>query len=382
MKVVLVGPVHPYRGGIAHYTTMLDRELRAGGDQVLLVSFKRQYPQWLFPGRTDRDPSSEPLKAVDPHYWLDSINPLTWLTTFWRIRRYRPEVVILQWWTTFWAPHWVVLGALIRAFAACRLVYICHNVLPHESRRWHVLLARAVLLWGSCFIVHSEQQQKQLLVLLPHADAIVRSMPTFDLFARQGTPKALAREQLRMPPGEPVILFFGIVRAYKGLRDLLCALPEVRARLGGVLLWVAGEFWEDKAPYLALIRELGIEDAVRIDDRYVPDREVGLYLSAADLLVAPYRHVTGSAVVQAALGSGCPVVATDVGMLSAVIRHGENGLLVPPADCHALAKAIVAFFTEGLSPTAEAGATGQPEQRGSWALLIDALTGTRDAAES
>lgn len=380
MKVVLVGPVHPYRGGIAHYTATLDRELRARGEQVLLVSFKRQYPQWLFPGRSDRDPSTEPIKAAEPHYWLDSLNPLTWLSTFGRIRRYGPEIVILQWWSAFWAPHWFLMGALIRSFVACRLVYICHNVLPHESVRGHAFMARAVLRWGSRFVVHSEQQRDQLLTLLPRADVVVRNMPTLDLFAQQCRPKPEARERLGIPMGRPVILFFGIVRAYKGLRDLLYALPQVRDCLDEALLLVAGEFWEDKASYLALIRELGIEDAVRIDDRYVPDEEVGIYFSAADLLVAPYRQVTGSAVVQAALGSGCPVVATDVGMLSSVIRHAENGLLVPPGDPRALAEAIVAFFREGIPMAAETG-TGELQPGGSWASLIEALTGMPDVAE-
>jgi glycosyltransferase involved in cell wall biosynthesis len=379
VRLVLVGPVYPYRGGIAHYTATLDRELRARGEQVLLVSFKRQYPQRLFPGRSDRDPSAKPLKAAEPHYWLDSLNPLTWMSTFWRIRRYRPEVVILQWWSTFWAPHWFVMGALIRSLVACRLVYICHNVLPHESRRGHALIGRAALIWGSRFVVHSEQQRDELLTLLPRADVVVRDMPAFDLFAQCSKPKSEARRQLGIEMRRPVILFFGIVRAYKGLQDLLCALPEVRARLEGVLLLVAGEFWESKASYLALIRELGIEDAVRIDDRYVPDGEVGLYFSAADLLVAPYRQVTGSAVVQAALGSGCPVVATDVGMLSSVIRHGENGLLAPPGDPHALVETILAFFAEGLSVVSEAE-TRERRQSRSWASLIEALTGV-DVAE-
>ena len=136
LTFALIGPVYPYRGGIAHYTTLLARVLRAAQNGVLLVSFKRQYPRWLFPGRSDKDPSQQPLTADDPHYWIDSLNPLTWLTAFQRIRRVRPDVLVLQWWTPFWTPVWLTLLLANKLLLGSRVCVICHNVLPHETRPW------------------------------------------------------------------------------------------------------------------------------------------------------------------------------------------------------------------------------------------------------
>ena len=348
MKFALIGPVYPFRGGIAHYTTMLCRALRERGHDVLPVSFKRQYPRWLFPGQSDRDPSKRPLKVEGARYWIDSLNPITWLTAFWRIRRYQPNVIILQWWTTFWAATWFVLGALNRLFLQRPLIYICHNVLPHEVRPWDRLLAKAVLRWGTNFIVQSAEEQRELFSLLPQAQAVIVPLPVFDMFADERIAQDEARRRLGLPPDVPVLLFFGIVREYKGLKDLLAALPEVRARLGRAILLVAGEFWEDKHTYLEMLDRLRIGDSVIIEDRYIPNEEVPLYFSAADVLVAPYRSATGSAVVQMALGCGCPVIATRVGNLAKVIQGDSAGLLAEPADSRALAETIIRYFRDDV----------------------------------
>ncbi|RMF29858.1 MAG: glycosyltransferase, partial [Chloroflexi bacterium] len=320
MRFVLIGPVYPYRGGIAHYTTMLYRALREGGHQVLLISFKRQYPRWLFPGRSDRDPSRKPLRAEGTQHWVDSLNPITWLVTFLRIRRYRPDAIILQWWTTFWAPAWFVFGVLNRLLLRRPLLYICHNVLPHEAKPWDRWLTRLVLRWGTRFIVQSETERARLAALMPGAQSTVVPHPVYDMFADGRIAKEDARERLGLPQDVPVLLFFGIVREYKGLRDLLKAMPKVRARLGEVKLVIAGEFWENKESYLGLIEGLGIRDSVVIEDRYIPNEEVALYFSAADVLVAPHRRMTGSGAVQMARGFGVPVI----GLSSPRIREAAG----------------------------------------------------------
>ena len=240
MRIVLIGPVFPFRGGIAHYTTMFYRALRERKHEVLLVSFKRQYPQWLFPGRSDKDPSKKPLKIEKARFWIDSLNPITWLMTFWRIHRYRPDAIILQWWTTFWALVWFVLGVLNRLFLRGPTVIICHNVLPHETRWWDPLLTKAVLRWGTRFIVQSSEEENRLTTLIPGALVVVVPHPVYDMFADEQVPREEARRELGLALDVPVLLFFGIVREYKGLQDILAALPEVRARLGRVILLVAG----------------------------------------------------------------------------------------------------------------------------------------------
>jgi glycosyltransferase involved in cell wall biosynthesis len=349
MRCVLVGPVYPYRGGIAHYTTLLCQAIRERGHQILLLSFKRQYPKWLFPGKSDTDPSEVPLEVEDAKYWIDSLNPITWFAALWRIHQYHPNVVILQWWTTFWAPVWFVFGVLIRFLLQRPLVYICHNVLPHETHWWDALLAKAVLRWGNRFVVQSREEEQTLLALLPGARATISPLPLFDMFADGRISRVEARERLDLPQDVPVMLFFGIIREYKGLKDVMRVLPEVRERLGNVRLVVAGEFWENKQSYLDMIRRLELDGLVLIDDRYIPNEQVGVYLAAADVLVAPYRRVTGSAVVQVALAHKCPVIATAIGGLVGTIRDGKEGLLVPPSDARALADSIVRYFAEGMA---------------------------------
>jgi len=310
MRIALIGPVYPYKGGIAHYTTMLYGALRKRDHDVLMVSFKRQYPRWLYPGRDDKDPSKKPLVVEDAKYWIDSLNPITWLTTFWRIRCYQPDVLVLQWWTTFWTPVWFTLGVLNRLFLCRPLVYICHNVLPHESHWWDPWLTRMVLQWGSWLIVQSEEEFHRLGKLLPGKRASIVPHPTYDVLVGQKIPKEEARQHLGLPLDVPVLLFFGIVRKYKGLQDILAVMPEVRKRFGRVILLVVGEFWDEKRPYLEMIERLGIRELVIIEDRYIPNEEITWYFSAADVLVAPYRRVTGSGVMQIAHGLGMPVIST------------------------------------------------------------------------
>ncbi len=365
MKVVLIGPVYPYRGGIAHYTTMLYRALRDRGHDVLMVSFKRQYPSWLYPGRSDKDPSRKPLIVEDAHYWIDSLSPFTWLTTFYRIWQYCPDLIILQWWTTFLAPIWLILGLLNRLFLRKPLVYICHNVLPHEKKRWDPVLARMALHWGSRFLVQSENEKRILNHLLPYAQSVVVPLPIFDMFVEGRFPKSEARRKLGVPLYVPVLLFFGIVREYKGLDRILRALPKIRKYIGPVILIVAGEFWEDKNVYLEIVEELGIGDLVMIEDRYIPNEEIGLYFSAADVLVAPYRQVTGSGATQMARGFGLPVIGIDEVSESAIVGN-VSGF----DESEILAAKIVQFIS--TSPPIHQAIN----DRGmSWEHLVDQITG-------
>jgi glycosyltransferase involved in cell wall biosynthesis len=372
MKCVLIGPVYPYRGGIAHYTTMLYRAMLERKHTVLLVSFKRQYPQWLFPGRSDRDPSAEPLQVDSAHYWIDSLNPLSWLNTFRHIRRHQPDVLVMQWWTTFWSPVWFVLGLLNQIFLQKPLVYICHNVLPHEARWWDPWLVRLVLRWGKRFVVQSMRERERLLTLLPGACVDIVPHPTYDMFADQRIPREDARRQLGLPQDLPVLLFFGIVREYKGLGDLLQALPAIRSSLGKVILVVAGEFWDDKLPYLEMIEQLHIGDSVVIVDRYIGNEEVGVYFSAADVVVAPYRRGTGSGAVQLAHGFGTPVIATEVCVGDPYLVMEAGGLVIPPEGPKALAEATLRFFQK-QGQIRVGSPTVQNKERVSWHSLVSRI---------
>lgn len=369
MRVALFGPVYPFRGGIAHYTTRLQRELLAEGHSLLLVSFRRQYPGWLFPGQSDRDPSATPLRPVEPHYWIDSLNPFTWLTTFRRVRRFGPELLIVPWWTPFFAPLWLSLALLNRLFLGCRLAILCHNVLPHEEGPVDRLLARAVLGWADRLVVQSEQERLRLLGLLPAGDVRVAPHPVYDMWAEARIPQAEARSRLGLPGAGRLLLCFGIVRPYKGVHALLEALPAIHAATGDVRLLIAGEFWEEKVPYEQAISRLGIGATVRIDDRYIPDEEAALYFSAADLLVAPYRSVTGSGVIEVAAGFGLPVVTTAA---FDPARHHPASRQVAAGAPDALVEGVVVALAELAAEQADAVKPLAGEANG-WPALLRAL---------
>ncbi len=381
MKCVLIGPTYPFRGGIAHYTTLLCQELRKR-HQVTLLSFRRQYPAWLFPGRSDRDPSQRVL-AVDCERLIDPLQPWTWIKAARRIVELEPDLALFQWWVPFWAPIWSVILRRVRGRIAAKVLFISHNVLPHEPQPWDRLLARRVLGQSDGVIVHSQWDRQVLLSLLPTMPAYVTPHPTYEVLAPTNWTHAEARRQLGLAEGKAVLLFFGFVRAYKGLRYLIDALALVRARLDAHLL-VVGEFWDDVAPYQTQIRALGLEASVTLIDRYIPNEEVGLYFAAADLVVLPYTDATQSGVAQLALGAGVPVITTSVGGLPDVIQDGVNGFLVPPRDSQALAAAVLRFFEEGLGPTLWANIQAQ-KARFSWerlVALIEELVGGSSAGEA
>ncbi len=355
-RFVLIGPVYPYRGGIAHYTTMLHHTLCEHGHQVLTISFKRQYPRWLYPGRSDKDPSRSPLVVKNTHYWLDSLNPISWLTTFWHIYQYRPDAIILQWWTTFWALTWLVLGILNKLFLRKPIIIICHNVLPHEARKWDVFLTKLALRWGNQFIVQSSSEKDILTSLLRRNVIDIIPHPIYDMFSEQRVSKETARKKLRLPQNIPILLFFGFVREYKRLKATLMALPYVRDQWGEIKLLIAGEFWENKRPYIELIEKLSIQDMIIVDDRYIPNEEVGIYFSAADALIAPYHYTKGSGATNMAIGFGLPIVPSE-------------NRITNTDDSTGIAHEIIRFLRKETHKTQM-----QQHHRGShWSDLVSAL---------
>lgn len=349
MQICVVGPTYPFRGGIAHYTTLLVKALREAGHTTMLYSFTRQYPRWLFPGKSDRDPSATPLQ-VDCEYVLDPVNPFSWWRLCRKVRADNPQLLILQWWVPYWTPSLVFISRWIKRNTRIRIAYVCHNVTPHDGggtldRR----LALTALRQGDSFIVHSEQDKYRLLALLPKAQVIKGHIPSYAEVGGQHpiASRSQFRHELGMPDDCPAILFFGFVRPYKGLEYLIQALPLVLKEIP-VHLLVVGEFWQSPEFYRRYAREFGVEDAICFVNRYVPNEQLQPYFDLADVVVLPYISATQSAVVQLAFGFGKPVITTRVGGLHEVVQDGVNGLIVPPQNERALADAIVRFYREGL----------------------------------
>jgi len=345
MRLTLIGPVFPYRGGIAHYTGLLARSLLEHNHNIQLISFKRQYPAWLYPGKSDREPGQPPVD-IAALYSLDPFYPWTWTRTSKLIVDYQPHATIIQWWTTFWAPAFSRLVKYLQK-SNIPVIYIIHNVMPHEIKRWDRWLATLALSQSNRFIVQSIREEARLLALLPEAQVETCPLPVFDLNQPKRLPKNTAFSQLGLSPTGPVLLCFGIVRAYKGIRYAIEAIAELKERGHRYHLLVAGEIWEDKRLYLDQIGKLGIADQVTLDDRYIPNEEISKYFSAADVFLAPYIDGTQSAAIKLALGYGLPIVASDI-LTDEMLAQSPQVLFVRPGNATELSSAIVTASKLGV----------------------------------
>jgi glycosyltransferase involved in cell wall biosynthesis len=363
MKIATIGPTYPFRGGIAHYTTLLVRHLRRG-HEVRFYSYRRQYPRLLFPGNTSADPSVATL--LEPcERTIDTLNPLTWWLTARRIVAVRPDILLLQWWTPFWIPLLLIVSWAARR-AGIPILFISHQFIEPDSSLVEWFLARMTLRLADGLIVMTEEEFGMARRVLPVKPIRAGHLTLFEGFPRQHLSRAEARGHLGIDPDVPLLLFFGFVRRYKGLRYLLDALAKLPDR---VYLVVAGEFWEDEHVYREQIRRLGLEDRVVVHNRYIPNEAIEPYFAAADALVLPYITGSQSAVGMTGLHYGVPVIATNVGGLAETIGHSETGLIVPPADSAALAGAIDHFFRDRLGERFRA-TIAQERERLSWEALI------------
>ncbi|MFZ1730167.1 MAG: glycosyltransferase [Bacteroidota bacterium] len=375
MKIVLIGTAYPLRGGIAHYVGLLWKYLSRTHD-VRIVTFSRQYPKLLFPGKS-QDESGDAGVPVESVQWIDSINPFNWIRTGFRVRALNADLIVFKFWMPFFAPSYGVIAAIARWGRATRTMFICDNVIPHEQRPGDKLLTRFAFRFIDSYVVQSHAVERDLrlwhknplLAYLPH--------PVYEIFGEETT-RSAARAKLRMvdtamnlTDDDRVLLFFGYVRDYKGLDVILDGMPAILARMK-VKLLVVGEFYNNEQQYRDQVRRLGIGDAVIFHSDYVANEEVGLYFSASDVLTLPYKSATQSGIIQIAYNFHRPVIATDVGGLGEVIVDGRTGFLVPPEQPGAIAEAVISFFENDSFEPFRAGVI-EEKKKYSWDYMAEGI---------
>ncbi|MDZ7372990.1 MAG: glycosyltransferase [candidate division KSB1 bacterium] len=368
MRFVLIGPAYPLRGGISRFNARLFRSLRSRGHTVLALNFRRQYPQILFPGRSQEDPSP-PDEMLSAPRILDSVGPRSWFRTAQVAARFRPDAVVFHHWMPFFALAYGSVGALVRRTCKAPIVWICHNLTPHERQPFGRLLNKLGLRSAHGCVVMSEAVRQELQALrrnIPHR-LVAHPAEEFSALVDRFT----ARRILGLPQGIPILLFFGYVRAYKGLDILLQAVPLVLARRQ-VYVLVAGEFYEPREKYARLARELGVEQAVEMRDTFVPEGDVPLYLAACDAVVLPYRTATQSGIVPLAYAHRRPVVTTAVGGLPEVVKDGKTGVLASLPEPENVAAAILRFL-ELHDQVDWEGEIAAVRSSMSWERFVDAL---------
>jgi len=362
MKICLIAPVPPFRGGVARYCYSLAKELDKRHD-LLLLSYKRQYPGLLYGKKNQIDPDSASGDLLNEFkniaYDIDSVNIWSWFKTSKTILAFNPDIIILPWWVAYWAPMYLYLLSSLRK-KGIRVVFICINVFEHEDNAVKNLLTKITLRSVDSFVVHSEQERCELLKISPQATVRKHLLPLFEYGVKTDIRHDTATN----------LLFFGFVRPYKGLDTLLQALAILRGH--DIKLRIVGEFWNDKAQYIELIKKLGISDHIEIIDRYVPDNEMSRYFSWADLVVLPYRRSITSGVIATAYGYGKPVLSTNVGGFHEVIQDGYTGKIVPPDDPQSLADGIRWFLANKQIDFANNISVFAAQQM-SWSSLVDTI---------
>ncbi|MEZ4386808.1 MAG: glycosyltransferase [Candidatus Krumholzibacteriia bacterium] len=350
MRLALFGPSPPLRGGIVAAQANLYRTLAARGHAMHWTGFRRQYPGFLFPGTSQEGPTAPWLDCPSQREFVPW-DPWSWRRSARDLLAFAPDGVIARWWMPFFALGFRDVAHRIRR--RTRVLWLLDNVVPHETYPLGMWLTRQALRQGHGFVAQSEQVRRDLLALLPEVSperVRLAPHPVYD-YGDPGRPRpsrADARRALGLPPDARVLLYFGFIKPYKGLVHLIDAVPRLRDHWGpaGVRVAMVGDVYGDRSVYDQRIAATGASDVILFHPEYVADQAVETWFMASDLVVLPYVSATQSGIVQIAWNYDLPVVTTRVGGLPEVVRDGDTGFLVPPADSEALARACIRFFDE------------------------------------
>ena len=341
MKIAVLGTAWPYRGGLAVYNERLARQFASEGDDVTIYTFTLQYPSFLFPGKTQysSEPAPADLKIIRS---LNSINPFNWIKTGRMIRKLEPDILMIKFWLPFMAPCLGKVARMVRRNGKTRVVSILDNIIPHEHRPGDRLFGRYFTRSVDGFVAMSDSVLEDLSQFDTVKPCVFCRHPLYDNFGPR-TSREDSLKFLGLDPGQRYMLFFGLIRDYKGLDLLLRAYADSRFRKMNVKLIVAGEFYSGSEKYFELEKELGLEGMVVWKSDFVPDSEVRYYFGAADIIVQPYKSATQSGVTQIAYHFEKPMLVTNVGGLAEIVPDGKVGYVVSPVE-NEIADALVDFF--------------------------------------
>jgi glycosyltransferase involved in cell wall biosynthesis len=376
MKVVIIGPAWPLRGGLASFDQRLCKAFMEEGHLCSIYSFSLQYPGFLFPGKTQFS-SDPPPMGIEIYPCINSVNPLNWLVIGSRLRKEAPDLVVVRYWLPFMGPALGTILRRIRKNGKTKIVAITDNVLPHEKRPGDKSFTKYFLHSCDAFITMSDSVMTDLRKFEKHKPARTAIHPLYDNFG-EIISKEEARRYLRgklglqISEGDKILLFFGFIRKYKGLDILLRTMAEPAIKESDIRLLVAGEFYEDNESYERLIKELNISEKLILKTDFIPDGEVQYYLCAADVVVQPYRHATQSGVTPLAYHFEKPMIVSDVGSFPEQVLHEQTGL-VTKAEPASIGKAVMRFYELGeqyFIPHLR-----MEKQKYSWKNLVNSILG-------
>jgi glycosyltransferase involved in cell wall biosynthesis len=367
-RVVIIGPAHPLRGGLASYNERLCRAFQQAGHVASICTFSLQYPGFLFPGTTQY--SSEPAPTdISIDVAINSVNPLNWIIVGRKLAKLKPDLIVVRYWLPFMGPCLGTILRIVKRNKHTRVVCIADNIIPHERRFGDVPFTRYFVKPIDGFVTMSEKVLSDLPLFVRDKPARFVPHPLYDNFG-EAVDRLEARRFLGIQDDGPIMLFFGFIRAYKGLDWLFEAMALLKQAKHPVKALIAGEFYEDSKPYLEQIERLGIADQLILHTDFIPDSEVRYYLSAADMVIQPYKHATQSGVTPLAYHFEIPMIVTRVGGLPALVPDGQVGLVCEPNPT-AIADAIRRFFATGAEPFR--AHLREEKKKYQWSVMVDAL---------
>ncbi|MDX2046085.1 MAG: glycosyltransferase [Chitinophagaceae bacterium] len=373
-KIIIIGPAHPLRGGLATFDQRLCRQFKDEGNDCSIFSFSLQYPSFLFPGTTQYS-TDLPPEGIEIFSVINSVHPLNWLNVGHELKRMKPDIIVVRYWLPFMGP---CLGTILRIAKKNRhtkVIAITDNIIPHEKRPGDKPFTRYFLKSADACITMSEKVMEDLKQFDAAKPAAFIIHPLYDNFGAIIS-KQEAREHLGLNAGDKIILFFGFIRKYKGLDILLHAMKLLKDKIpGNVKLLVAGEFYEDTKPYRELIAQLNLNEQLVLRTDFIPDSEVKYYLCAADVVVQPYRQATQSGVTPLAYHFEKPMVVTNVGGLPSLVPDGKVGLVAEP-NPESIAEHIIEYFQLGENHFLPQ--LREEKKKYSWNRMVQAITDLAD----
>lgn len=369
MKIVIIGPAYPYRGGLAVFNERLARTFAKEGHSVRIETFTLQYPSFLFPGKTQYTESPAP-EDLDISRTVSSINPINWIRVGRRIAKEKPDYVVLRYWMSFMAPSFGTIARLIKRNHHTKLCCIIDNLIPHEAHFWDRPMARYFLKPLNNVVAMCHTVEQELRDFTKNKSIVFARHPLSDNFG--SLPKREeALEHLGLDPSFSYYLFFGFIRAYKGLDYLLQAFALSGLGQKKVKILIAGEFYENSKPYEDLLDSLNIREDVICKTEFIPDDQVRYYFGACDILVQPYKEATQSGVTQVAYHFSKPMIVTSVGGLPEIVPNGRCGYVVEP-DPKEIAQAMLDFHSIG-NPDVFREGLEEEKKLYSWSCFTEAL---------
>lgn len=343
-RIVIIGPAHPLRGGLATFNQRLATAFNSGGDHCTIVSFSLQYPSLLFPGKTQyaTDAAPEGL-TIEP--LINSVDPYSWLKVGHYLRKLKPDLIVVRYWIPFMGPALGTVLRLVKRNKHTKIICIADNIIPHERRPGDNTFTRYFLKACDGFVTMSDKVLADLRKFERSKPAQLVQHPLYDNFGTIVTKEA-ARAHLGLNNNDKIILFFGFIRKYKGLDLLLQAMTDAELQKQNIKLLIAGEFYEDERDYLQIIKRERLEEAIILRNHFIADNDVKWYLCAADAVIQPYRAATQSGVTPLAYYFEKPMVVTNVGGLPDLVPHLKCGIVCEPQPA-AIAAAIVRFYKLG-----------------------------------